>query len=142
MATANLTDNSVSILLGNGDGAFQTHTDYVTGSGPEGIAAGDFNLDGKMDLVVTNSKADTVLILLGNGNGRFQIHRDFATGVEPVSVAVADLNGDGKPDLAVADAGQNSVFELRQGTATHWHFPAPELVHDGLPAHRDRCGRL
>ena len=64
--------NTVSILLGNGDGTFQTHLDYPTGSSPTSVAVGDFNGDGKLDLAVTNQDDNTVSILLGNGDGTFK----------------------------------------------------------------------
>ena len=43
-------DNTVSVLLGNGDGTFQTHVDYATGSHPTSVAVADFNGDGKAGL--------------------------------------------------------------------------------------------
>src|SRR5712691_8874878 len=52
LATCGVGDSrsTVSILLGNGDGSFQAHRDFNTGVGPTGIAVGDFNGDGKLDL--------------------------------------------------------------------------------------------
>jgi FG-GAP-like repeat/FG-GAP repeat len=64
--------NVLSILLGNGDGTFQTHVDYTTGGSVTSVAVGDFNGDGKLDLAVTNKDANTVSILLGNGDGTFR----------------------------------------------------------------------
>jgi hypothetical protein len=64
--------NTMSILLGNGNGTFQTHVEYPTGSNPTSVAVGDFNGDGKLDLAVTNSADNTVSILLGNGDGTFR----------------------------------------------------------------------
>ena len=66
------TGNTVSILLGNGDGTFLPHVDYTTGTQPSSVAAGDFNGDGKIDLVVANALDGTVSVLLGNGDGTFQ----------------------------------------------------------------------
>ena len=43
-----------SVLLGNGDGTFAAKVDYATGSHPDSVAVGDFNLDGKPDLAVAN----------------------------------------------------------------------------------------
>src|SRR5690348_16537464 len=77
-----------------------------TPEGPESVAVGDFNGDGKMDLAVTNSfnsSGNTVTVLLGNGNGTFQARVDYATGAFPQAVAVGDFNGDQKQDLAVAN---------------------------------------
>src|SRR4029077_18747665 len=43
---------SVSVLLGNGNGTFQDHVDYATGLGPNSVAVGDFNGDGRLDFAV------------------------------------------------------------------------------------------
>jgi hypothetical protein len=111
---ANANSNTVSVLLGNGDGSFQAHADYATGTEPESVAVGDFNGDGKLDLVVANANAGTtVSVLLGNGDGTFQKQVTYDTGYEPVSVSAGDLNGDGKLDLAVATFGGNSVSVLQ-----------------------------
>ena len=96
--------NSVSVLLGNGDGTFQAHMEYGTGLGPTEAVVGDFNFDGKLDLAVANYgpayRAGSVSILLGNGDGTFQPHVDYRAGVNPVGVSVGDFNRDSKLDLA------------------------------------------
>ncbi len=83
-ASNSLTDNlgNVAVLLGNGDGTFQTAVPYHRGGyGASSVALADVNGDGKLDLVVANcstsikscSDADgNVVVLLGNGNGTFQ----------------------------------------------------------------------
>ena len=116
LATANSgTDaNSVSVLLGNGDGTFQTNVDYATGTNPIGITAADFNGDGNLDIAVSNYNTNNVSILLGNGDGTFEEHQDFPTGVGPYGLAAADFNGDGRMDLAVADSLDNNVSVLLQ----------------------------
>ncbi len=89
------------------------------GSIPFHIASGDFNGDGKMDLVVTNEGGNNVSVLIGNGNGTFATKVNYNGGLAPVSVLVADLNGDNKPDLVVADSGQDAVSVLlNSGTGT------------------------
>ena len=55
LAVANYSDNTVSVLLGNGDGTFQPQVTYAVGSDPTSIVAGDFNGDGRTDLAVANS---------------------------------------------------------------------------------------
>jgi hypothetical protein len=116
LAVANNNGNqsgTVSILLGNGDGSFQTHVDYPVGMGPYSVAVGDFNRDGKLDLVVANyPSVFTVSVLLGNGDGTFQPQVTYPVGRQPISVAVADLNGDGNLDLAVADFTDGFVSVL------------------------------
>src|SRR6267143_1127199 len=59
--------NSVSVLLGNGDGTFQAAVNYATGSSPLSVMSGDFNGDGKLDLVTANAGSSNVSILLDTG---------------------------------------------------------------------------
>src|SRR6058998_3356386 len=76
---------------------------FETGRGPQSVAIGDLNGDGKADLATANCHSNTVSVLVGNGDGSFRAHTDFETGSYPYSVAMGDLNGDGKPDLAVGN---------------------------------------
>jgi hypothetical protein len=99
---------TVSVLLGNGDGTFQTAVSYATGTEPVSVVVGDFNGDGIPDLAVANYSSNDFSVLLGNGDGTFQAARNFNGGPHPVSVAVGDFNGDGIQDLAIADAGNAS----------------------------------
>ena len=101
LVVVNQGSNTVSVLMGNGDGTFQPKTDYATGTGPTGVAVGDFNGDGKPDIAVANKGANSISILLGNGNGTFQPKTDIALLLTPVSLTVGDFNGDGKADLAL-----------------------------------------
>src|ERR1019366_2024334 len=71
------------------------------------LAMGDFNGDGKPDLVVLEWQPDRVGVLLGNGDGTFQTAFQYAAGGSPSSIAVGDFNGDGKLDLALAN-GSNA----------------------------------
>ena len=120
LAVTGFYTNTVSILIGNGDGTFQPHVDYPTSLFPDDVAVGDFNADGVLDLAVSNSECSvpaincpgTVSILFGNGDGSFQQHVDYPVGIYPVGIAEADLNGDGGSDLAVANAYSNSVSLL------------------------------
>lgn len=111
IVTAN-SDNTVSVLLGNGNGTFQSHVDYSAGSGAVSVAVGDFNGDGVLDLAVADQTGNTVTILKGLGNGTFQTEASYATGTGPVKVAVADMNHDGNLDLIVADSGSNQISVL------------------------------
>lgn len=84
--------DSVSILLGNGDGTFDTANGFGGGPSPRSIAAGDFNNDRKLDLVTANDSSNSVTILLGNGDGTFDTANSFPVGDRPFSVAVGDFN--------------------------------------------------
>jgi hypothetical protein len=110
--------DTVSVLLGNGDGTFGPQRTYTVGSQPYAVAVADVNGDGKPDLIVANSGSDTVSVLLGNGDGTFQdspsylAQHTFKVGSQPNDVAMADLTGDGKVDLIVANSGSNKVSVL------------------------------
>jgi len=112
LAIANQGSNTLTILLGNGDGTFTSAVSPATGTNPDSIAVGDFNGDDKQDLAVANYSSNIVTILLGNGDGTFTAASSPATGNHPSSVAVEDFNGDDKQDLAVANYSSNTVTIL------------------------------
>ena len=64
LATASQSSNSVSVLLGNGNGTFGTATSFAVSGGPFSIAIGDLNGDGKPDLATANFNTTTVSVLL------------------------------------------------------------------------------
>ena len=101
-------EDTVGVLLGNGDGTFQTAVTYASGGYyTTSVAVADVNGDGKPDLVVANgynTAPGSVDVLLGNGDGTFQKAGSYnSRGNGAYSVAVADVNGDGKPDIVVAN---------------------------------------
>jgi hypothetical protein len=118
LAVANYNDRGVSVLLGNGDGTFQTAKLFSADSStpPVFVAVGDFNSDGKPDLVTANggfyAGGNDISVLLGNGDGTFRTAVNYTVGANPTSVAVADFNGDGHVDVAVSDSGSNNVSVL------------------------------
>src|SRR5215471_16950847 len=88
MAVPNSFSNNVTVLLGNGDGTFQSPLTFSAGQGPTFIGAADFNLDGKLDLAVSNGAGNNVSILIGNGDGTFGSPKDFPCGTNPQSLAI------------------------------------------------------
>jgi len=97
--TANNGDDTVSVLLGNGNGTFQPAINVPAGANPVDVAVADMDQDGKMDLVVANAVVDTVSILRGNGSGGFAAPVAYPASSAINALAVADLNGDGFPDV-------------------------------------------
>jgi hypothetical protein len=107
--------NSVQILLGNGsggvgDGTFRTGPVLTTGNEPFGLAAGDFNKDGKMDLAVAWQNA--VGIYYGSGGGSFGVGPIYPIGLYPIAAYARDLDGDGFLDLITANLGSGTVSVL------------------------------
>ena len=71
------------MLLGNGDGSFQSAVNYGAGDEPRSVAIGDLNGDGNPDLAVANVGSDNVSVLLGNGDGSFQSAVNYGAGDGP-----------------------------------------------------------
>ena len=116
-------NGTVGVLLGNGDGTFQSAASYPSGGNTaQSVLIGDLNGDGYPDLAVANcgsssscttSTAGVVGVLLGNGDGTFRPAVTYSSGGnDATSIVLADVNGDGHPDLVVANAGSNSVGVL------------------------------
>ena len=98
IAVANANSSSLSVMLGKGDGTFQTPAVISTATQAMRLTTADFNGDGKADLAT-----NTGVVLLGKGDGTFQTAVTYTTGVSSSSVAAGDLNGNGKTDLVFGD---------------------------------------
>jgi len=136
------------VLLGNGDGTFQTAQMYNSGDAAfaVSVALGDVNRDGKLDLVVGHADGNfqsrsTVGVLLGNGDGTFQTAQTYSSGgFFANSIVLEDINGDGKVDLLVTNlAGRDTnsggdgdvIVRLGNGDGT---FAAARRIGRGGPS--------
>lgn len=116
LAIANVKDNNITVLVGNGTGGFTEApgSPIPVGTNPWSVAVGDFNGDGKLDLATANAWSGDVTVLLGNETGGFTKApgSPFPAARYPRSVAIGDFNGDGKPDLAVVNGKSDNVTVL------------------------------
>jgi len=105
-------------ILG-GDGTFSSKQDYGAGTLPWSETMGDFNGDGKIDLVTAGFMTGNVTYLKGNGNGSFIASGTFATGLSPYTITSGDFNNDNKRDLAVGClAGRGVSILIGNGDGT------------------------
>ncbi|MBA3912911.1 MAG: VCBS repeat-containing protein [Acidobacteriales bacterium] len=102
----------VFVLIGNGNGSFKARAGYPPASPGYAAVAGDFNRDGKIDLLTTNLGTKNVTVLLNQGFGTFLPAGNFDVGKFPKGIVNADFNGDGLLDAAVADSDDDTVSLL------------------------------
>src|SRR5437764_15147377 len=125
--------SGINLLLNDGDGVFTVSSLGSIGVQPDGVAFGDVNSDGKLDLLIADygvagCDPGAVLLLLGNGDGTFQNSKSVSVGlVNPQAVAVGDINQDGKLDVVTGNDDTlgpvfgNSVL-LGNGDGTFQNF--------------------
>jgi hypothetical protein len=128
------TNGDVSLLLGNGDGSFQSPRNFSAGDFPDSIAAADFNGDGNPDAVVanfgTNLGIPSISVMMGDGKNSFGKSKNVITFPQLTQlshVTTGDFNGDGKADIAYINAlNDNRVsIQLGNGDGT---FQPPQAV--------------
>ncbi|UCD39183.1 MAG: VCBS repeat-containing protein [Fidelibacterota bacterium] len=128
--------NVITIMLGNGDGTFQSEIHYPTGTRVEDVEAADVDGDGDLDLVATILNF-AVRTYLNNGDGAFQLLDRYTAVPHPEDIAAADLDGDGDIDLAVADKYSGISVLLGNGDGTF----QPQIAYaiGDLPHSVDAC---
>jgi hypothetical protein len=123
LVIANSSSNTVSVLLGNGDGTFTeaTGSPFATGKQPSAIVIADFNGDGNLDFAVANKGDNSISVFEGNGSGGFTpfpkspfVLPNIVAGTEtgPVAMVTANFRNRSKPDLAVVNEISNSISIL------------------------------
>jgi hypothetical protein len=137
VAVGGLFNQSLAILVGNGDGTFAPAT-YVFDGGDTSLVSADFNGDGNLDIAAATTMANqpATALLLGNGDGTFQaaVFPSSLSGFAPLFAA--DLNNDGKTDLIsnrqVALGNGNGTFML-QTALPYSPIGAADFNGDGFP---------
>jgi FG-GAP-like repeat/Bacterial Ig-like domain (group 3) len=135
LVATNSSLGQVAVLLGNGDGSFNSPLYNAVGSIPWNVVVGDINQDGILDLAVSSDGSNAVSVLVGNGDGTFQPVSYVTTdGSQAGSVALGDFNGDGYPDLATTSGPDNAVYVLLNlGTATPTFGASKKYAMKGAP---------
>jgi type II/III secretion system protein/VCBS repeat protein len=123
LVVANSSSNTVSVLLGNGDGTFTeaTGSPFATGKQPSAVVIADFDGDGNLDFAVANKGDSSISVFRGDGSGGFTpfprspfVLPNIVAGTETGSVAMvtANFRNRSKPDLAVVNESSNSISIL------------------------------
>ena len=116
LATANLNNNNVSLLRGNGSGGFAPFpsSPVAVGSAPYGVAVGDFDGDGIADLAVVNHGDNNVSVLRGNGGGGFTpfAGSPVVVGSDPYPAVVGSFSGLSFAEVAVPNLGSSNISIL------------------------------
>jgi hypothetical protein len=118
LLTSNLDSKDLSVLLGGPHGFVPAKgSPFAAGDGPFGLAAGDFDGDGNVDVAVVNSPSsavqdgrDGVTILLGDGAGRFVARPPLETGARPNRIATGDIDGNDQDDVVVSRPDSDSII--------------------------------
>src|SRR5690242_13874864 len=127
LVVPNINSQNVSVLLnttvpGSVTPSYADKQDFGVGVSPVSVALADLNGDGKLDLIVVNSNANSLSVLLnttepGATTATFSAKQDVATSEGPIYVAAGDLNNDGRPDLVVVNVLVNTMSILLNTTA-------------------------
>jgi len=108
LAVVNQTDNTVSVLLNNGDATFAPGPSPLlqTAASPTGVAIADFNQDGHADIAVTNGGANTFRVFVGLSGGLFSLAFEPPAGPPgstPTAIVAGAFATGGFPDVAITN---------------------------------------
>ncbi len=129
LVAVNQSGNDVSVY-GNLGGMFDVAVDHPTSSTPVGIAAGDVDSNGSLDILVVHNSPPNVGLLRGDGMGALMAEELTSVAPNPIAAALADLDGNGALDLAVLH-GNTDMLAIYRGQGDGTFLLGPEhMLHD------------
>jgi len=121
--TSNKVTDNISLLIGNGDGTFNSQVTFDVGDAPNEIIEADFDNDGFNDIATANKTSKDITVLLGDGAGSFSPKSTYSVNGTPYGLCQGDFNNDSLIDLAIAS--ENEGIEVLLGTG-NGEFGSPK----------------
>jgi len=139
LAVVNKTDNSVTVLLNNGDATFVAgpNSPVSTATNPTGIAIADFNQDGHADFAVTGGDTNTFRVFFGVAAGLFTLGFEppaGPSGSTPTAIVTAQLVSGGFPDVAITNNVSGAAGDVTVVLSPASLFSSSGLTQQPYPA--------
>lgn len=147
-ALADVAEQRIQILEGDGNGAFVLETFLYTFGSPTIVETADVDLDGKTDILTVRQIYDIGVMYLGLGNGVFSSPISRRVGDRPNGVAVGHFNGDSYPDVVFSNAGDGRLSTLVGLGSGEFAYPIHFELEPGItgvlsaPLDKDPYGDL
>lgn len=125
----------MSVLLQEADGSLGPPTSYSTGDRPRTLAVGDFDNNGRQDIILGNADDHIISVFFQQVDGTMGWRRTYTTDDTPDAVATGDLNNDCLDDVAVAHWNASNIRTFIQqpdGTLQSTSYPSPEAGRDDI----------
>ena len=132
VVVATTTGANIHVLLGKGDGTFQSQVAYFSGGNPYAVVIADFDGDGKLDVASANSSEPNISVFIGNGDGTLKNRVTYPAASNPNTLRTADFNLDGKIDLVTLGSPNKISVFLGNGNGTFQAALTPTAPNAGF----------